>query len=129
MIREFNKKWEQDYPIKTVEAFHSVTDRGNDALEKNAKRVCDSQTTADIEEAMGEGGGYDDEEGEHGEEGEEERKRRELVFFEKLSVFNNQYDVALTRAPIIGGKKLGQNFPFALMSLRRLTSEFMQATN
>ena len=83
-----------------------MTDRRNAAHDKNAKRVCDSQTTADIEEAMGEGGGYDDEEGEHGEEGEEERKRRELVFFEKLSVFNNQYDVALTRAPIIGGKKL-----------------------
>ena len=41
-----------------------MTDRRNAALEKNAKRACDSQTAADIAEAMGEGGGDDDEEGE-----------------------------------------------------------------
>ena len=45
---------------------------------------------------------------------EEEKLRRE--FFEKLSVFNNQYDVALTRAPIMGGKNFTQNFPFAVLS-------------
>jgi hypothetical protein len=55
MIREFNKKWEQDYLIKTEES-QSVTDRRNAALEKNAKRVCDSQTAADIAEAIGWGG-------------------------------------------------------------------------
>ena len=53
-------KWEQDYLIKTAETLQAVTDRRNAALEKNAKRVCDSQTAADIPEAMGEGGGDDD---------------------------------------------------------------------
>ena len=54
---------------------------------------------------------------------DEEKLRRE--FFEKLSVFNNQYDVALTRAPIMGGKNFTQNFPFAVIVLltRWLTSE------
>ena len=82
MIREFNKKCEQEYLIKTAETFQSVTDRRNDALEKNTKRVCDSQMTADIDEAIGEGGGDDDEVGEHGEEeGEEGIIRREREFF------------------------------------------------
>ena len=63
MIREFNKKWEQDYLIKTAEILQAVTDRRNAALEKNTKRVCDSRTAADIEEATGEGAGDDDEEG------------------------------------------------------------------
>jgi hypothetical protein len=61
---------------------------------------------------------------------DEEKLRRE--FFEKLSVFNNQYDVALTRAPIMGGKNYRQNFPFAVIVLltRWLTSgEFLQATS
>ena len=48
MIREFNKKWEQDYLIKTTETLQAVTDRRNVALEKNTKRGCDSQTSADI---------------------------------------------------------------------------------
>ena len=41
-----------------------MTDRRNAALEKNTKRVCDSETAAHIEEAMGRwslGGGDDDE--------------------------------------------------------------------
>ena len=41
-----------------------MTDRRNTALEKDAKRVCDSQTTAAIEVEIGEGGGDDDEEDE-----------------------------------------------------------------
>jgi hypothetical protein len=56
MIREFNKKWEQDCLIKTAETLQAVPDRRNAALEKTAKRVCDSQTAADIEEATGGGG-------------------------------------------------------------------------
>ncbi len=49
-----------------------MTDKRNTAHEKNAKRVCDSQTAADIAEAMGEGGGDDDEEGESEAEDEDE---------------------------------------------------------
>ncbi len=48
-----------------------MTDRRNTTLEKDAKRVCDSQTAADIEEAMGEGGGDDDKEGESEDEDED----------------------------------------------------------
>jgi hypothetical protein len=51
VIREFNKKWEPDYLIKTTETLQAVTDRRNAALEKNAKGVCDCQTAADVEEA------------------------------------------------------------------------------
>jgi hypothetical protein len=36
-----------------------VTDGRNAALEKIAKRISDSQTDADIEDSMGEGGGDD----------------------------------------------------------------------
>jgi hypothetical protein len=64
VIREFNKKWEQDYLIKTAETLQAVIYRRNAALEKNAKRVCDSQTAVDITVAMGEGGGDDNEQGE-----------------------------------------------------------------
>ena len=53
------------------DTLQTVTDRRNSALEKNVKRVCDSQTTADIEEAMGEGRGDDDEEGESEDENED----------------------------------------------------------
>jgi hypothetical protein len=41
---------------KTTESLLIVTDSTNAVLEKNTKRLCDSQTDADIEEAMGEGG-------------------------------------------------------------------------
>jgi len=34
MIREFNKKWEQDYLIKTAETLQAVTDRRNTTLFK-----------------------------------------------------------------------------------------------
>ena len=57
--------------IKTADTLQAVTDRRNTALENNTKRVCDSQTAADIEEAMGEGGGDDDEEGESEDENED----------------------------------------------------------
>ena len=57
VIREFNKKWEQDNLIKTAETLQAVIYRRNAALEKNAERACDSQTAADITKAMGEGGG------------------------------------------------------------------------
>jgi hypothetical protein len=38
MIREFKKKWEQDYLIKTTGTLQAVTDRRNTDLEKNDKR-------------------------------------------------------------------------------------------
>ena len=57
--------------IKTADTLQAVTDRRNSSLEKNVKRVCDSQTTADIEETMGEGRGDDDEEGESEDETED----------------------------------------------------------
>jgi len=48
-------------PVTQVQA---VAARRNDALKKNAKRYATVRQTADdIEEAMGEGGGDDDEEG------------------------------------------------------------------
>jgi hypothetical protein len=50
------KKWEQDYLIKTAQTLQAVTDRRNTSLEKNAERVSDSQTAADIVEAIGYGG-------------------------------------------------------------------------
>ena len=53
------------------DTLQAVTDRRNSVLEKNVKRVCTSQTTADIEEAMGEGRGDDDEEGESEDENED----------------------------------------------------------
>ena len=49
-----------------------MTDRRNAAHDKNAKRVCDSQTAADVAEAMGGSGGDDDEEGESEAEDEDE---------------------------------------------------------
>ena len=52
-----------------------MTDRRNATLEKNTKRLRDSQTAADIEETMGEGGGDDDE----GDESEDEDEDGEGV--------------------------------------------------
>ena len=52
MIREFNKRWEQDYLFKTKESLLIVTYRRNTVLEKNTKKLCDSQTTSNIEETM-----------------------------------------------------------------------------
>ena len=57
--------------IKTEETLQAVTDRRNAALEKIGKRVCDSQTAADIEQAMGKGGGDDDEADEDEDEDED----------------------------------------------------------
>ena len=44
MIQEFNKKWEQDYLIKTAETLQVVTVRRNSTLEKNTKKVSEGQT-------------------------------------------------------------------------------------
>ena len=71
IIREFNKEWEQDYLIKPAETLQTVTVSRNSDLEKYTKKVCEGQTTTDIEETMGEGGGDDDEEGESEDEDED----------------------------------------------------------
>jgi len=56
MTRKLNKKWEKDYLIKTAQTLQAVNDRRSTSLEKNAERVSDSQTAADIAEAIGWGG-------------------------------------------------------------------------
>ena len=48
-----------------------MTEKRNTALEKNVKRAGDSQTAADIEEAVREGEGDDDKEGESEDEDED----------------------------------------------------------
>ena len=57
MIREFNQQWEQDYVRKMTETLQAQTDRRKSVAEKNAQRV-------DIDEAIGEGGGDEEEDGE-----------------------------------------------------------------
>ena len=58
MIRAFKKKWNKKLPYQNGK-YTSNCDRRTTALEKEKKRVFDSQTAADIVEAMGEGGGDD----------------------------------------------------------------------
>jgi hypothetical protein len=57
MIREFNEQWEKDYVRKTVETLEDQTVRRKREVEQNAQRE-------DIDEAMGEGGGDEEEDGE-----------------------------------------------------------------
>ena len=57
MIREFNEQWEKDYVRKTAETLQAQADRRKSVAEKNAQR-------ADIDEAMGEGGGNEEDDGE-----------------------------------------------------------------
>ena len=54
MIREFNQEWEQDYVRKTAETLQVQADRRKSVAEKNTQRT-------DIDEAMGEGGGDEEE--------------------------------------------------------------------
>ena len=57
MIREFNQQWEKDYVRKTAETLEAQAARRKSAAEQNAQRQ-------DIDEAMGEGGGDEEEDGE-----------------------------------------------------------------
>ena len=57
MIREFNQQWEKDYVRKTAETLEAQAARRKSAAEQNAQRE-------DIDEAMGEGGGDEEEDGE-----------------------------------------------------------------
>jgi hypothetical protein len=57
MIREFNEQWEKDYVRKTVETLEDQTVRRKSAVDKNAQRD-------NIDEAMGEGGTDEEEDGE-----------------------------------------------------------------
>jgi hypothetical protein len=64
MIREFNQQWDKDYVRKTTETLQAQDDRRKSAVEKNAQR-------ADIDEAMGEGGGDEEEDGESEDDNED----------------------------------------------------------
>ena len=59
MIREFNEQWEKDYVRNTAETLQAQAARRKSAADKNAQRD-------DIDEAMGEGGGDEVEDGELG---------------------------------------------------------------
>jgi hypothetical protein len=54
-----------------VETLQVVSERRNDALDKDVKRVSDGQMATDIEKTMGDGRGDDDEEGESEDEDED----------------------------------------------------------
>ena len=62
MISEFNKRFVEEYKIKTVSALESVIEKRNDDNENNANTVRDRNTTADIVET-GADGDDDDEQG------------------------------------------------------------------
>ena len=64
MIREFNDQWEEDYVRKTAETLQDQTVRRKSATDKNAQRD-------DIDEAMGEGGGDEEEDGESEDDNED----------------------------------------------------------
>ena len=64
MIREFNEQWEKDYVRKTAETLEAQAARRQSAAEKNAQRD-------DIDEAMGEGGGDEEEDGESEDDNED----------------------------------------------------------
>ena len=85
MIREFNEQWEKDYVRKTAETLEAQTVRRKRAAEQNCQRE-------DIDEAMGEGAGDEEEDGEpedgyedgHGTAGAPKRPgthRRKLLSF------------------------------------------------
>jgi hypothetical protein len=57
MIREFNEQWEKDYVRKPAETLEAQTVRRKRAAEQNDQRE-------DIDEAMGEGAGDEEEDGE-----------------------------------------------------------------
>jgi hypothetical protein len=71
MIVEFQRNWEEQYKIKTSEQLQSVIDKRNTRHEKNAQTQRDRNTTADMDEARGdgddddEGGNFEDEYGEY----------------------------------------------------------------
>ncbi len=64
MIREFNQQWEKDYVRKTSETLEAEAARIKSAAEKNGQRD-------DIDEAMGEGGGDEEEDGESEDDNED----------------------------------------------------------
>ena len=64
MIREFNQQWDKDYVWKTAETLQAQADRRKSPTEKNAHRD-------DIDEAMGEGGGDEEEDGESEDDNED----------------------------------------------------------
>ena len=63
-IREFNEQWEKDYVRKTTETLQDQDVRRKSAAEKNTQRD-------DIDEAMGEGGGDEEEDGESEDDNED----------------------------------------------------------
>ena len=64
MIRDFNEQWEKDYVRKTAETLETQAVRRKSAAEKNVQRD-------DIDEAMGEGGGDEEEDGESEDDNED----------------------------------------------------------
>jgi hypothetical protein len=85
MIREFNQQWEKDYVRKTAETLEAQDARRKIAAEKNAffsaaifLRIASSMSSLtssrhchDIDEAMGEGGGDEEEDGESEDDNED----------------------------------------------------------
>ena len=64
MIREFNEQWEKDYLRKTAETLEDQPVRRKSAAKQNVQRE-------DIDEAMGEGGGDEEEDGESEDDNED----------------------------------------------------------
>jgi len=110
MIREFNQQWEKDYVRKTAETLEAQAARRKSAAEQNAQRE-------DIDEAMGEGGGDEEEDGEcedgyedgHGSAGAAKRpgtQRRKLRSFyfrtgalQDSMVFHTQLRIIFDEGP------------------------------
>ncbi len=126
MIRECNEQWEKDYVRKTAETLEAQTVRRKSVVEKNDQRD-------DIDEAMGEGGGDDQEGGEseddnedgHGSGGVTKRSGTQR----RMSTSSMDFDVASVEGqaqlqaymqvqqvpndtdPLWGGSSISKSFP------------------
>ena len=76
MIREFNDQWEKDYLRKAVETLEAQTVRRKSAAKQNTQRE-------DIDEAMGEGGSDEEEDGESEDDNEDGHGSGPLMWWKK----------------------------------------------
>ena len=110
MIRQFNDQWEKDYLRKTAETLEAQTVRRKSAAEQNAQRE-------DIDEAMGEGGGDEEEDGEseddnedgHGREDGRVKHRSDLGELLGMSTASMDFECPLSKAVSARVSRLGPN--------------------